>query len=357
MTWQSSFTRRCGRMAGVAACLLVLCAAPAYAKRKDVVILKNGDHLTGEVKRLENGILYIDLDYVSGSVGLDWLQVETVKSTASFQVVLQNGERVAGIIEKLSPQEAPNQDFEVRAGEQVVRTAGPDVVSIESQKKSFWRQLTGAIDFGYSFTSGNSQTSLSSDANVQYSTTRWAAGGSFTSAFSGQSEGSKTNLLEVQPAAELYLRKNSFLMGLGDFLHSSQQQLNLRTTLGGAYGRYLIRTNQNVLRWLAGTVYTHENFESGAVSRSQSNQNVEALLGVQYQLLKFDRYSLQSQIFAFPGLTDAGRIRATSKATFSLKLSNNFHTNISFWDNFDSRPPLNSKRNELGLSSGLGWTF
>src|SRR5277367_2369891 len=76
--------------------LLLLLCFPAQAKRKDLVIMKNGDHLTGEVKKLEHGVLYVDLDYVSGSVGLDWLQVEQVQSTGGFQVILENGSRMSG---------------------------------------------------------------------------------------------------------------------------------------------------------------------------------------------------------------------------------------------------------------------
>jgi hypothetical protein len=336
--------------------LVVTCAASAaYAKRHDIVVMKNGDQLSGEVKKLENGLLFLDTDYVSGSIQLDWLQVEKVESTGDFQIVLKNGEHLAGTIEKVPGEDAPGKDFEVRSGDNVRRTSGPDVINIESQKSSFWRQLTGSIDFGSDFTSGNSQTSLTSDASVSYSATKWTAGTSFTSSFSGQSGGSTTNLAEVQAFGQRYLSRNSFLMALGDFMHSSQQALDLRSTLGGGYGQYWFRTNQNQLLWVAGSVYTHEDFASTA--NQPNDQNIEALLGIQYQLLRFDRYNLQSQLFVFPGLSDAGRIRATTKTTFTVKLSNNFHTNFSFWDNYDSRPPSNAKGNELGISSGLGWSF
>ncbi len=176
----------------------------------------------------------------------------------------------------------------------------------------------------------------------------------FTSSLSGQSGGSRSNLLEFQTLDGLFMSKNSFLAGLGDFLHSSQQNLALRTTLGGGYGRFWLRTNHNNLIWLAGAVYTHENFQSGDES---PDQNVEALLGLQYQLFRFDRYSMQSQLLVYPGLSDAGRIRTTTKTTFSVKLVNNFHTDFSFWDNFDSRPPNDSRRNDLGISNSIGWTF
>ncbi|MGA8270726.1 MAG: DUF481 domain-containing protein, partial [Candidatus Sulfotelmatobacter sp.] len=176
-----------------------------------------------------------------------------------------------------------------------------------------------------------------------------------TSSLSGQSGGSKTNLVEVQTLDGLFMSRNSFIAGLGDFLHSSQQDLNLRTTLGGGYGRYWVRTDHNSLVWLAGAVYTHENFD--AYSGQPSDQNVEALVGLEYQLFRFDRYSTQSQLLIYPGLSDYGRIRATTNTTFSVKLTNNFHTEFSFWDNFDSSPPSSAKRNELGVSNSIGWTF
>jgi hypothetical protein len=341
---------------GLLASLLVFFYLPSSAKvsRHDVIIMKNGDHLTGEVKKLENGVLYVETDYFSGSIGLDWLQVEKVQSTAEFQVVLKNGTRTAGKIEKVSAEEAPGKDFEVHVQRGDVRASAPDVVTIESQKQNFWHQLTGAVDFGIDFTSGNSQTSLSSDASANYLTTKWMGGASFTSSFSGQSGGSTANLVEFQTIDGLFMSRNSFLAGLGDFLHSSQQDLELRATLGGGYGRYWLRTNHNSLVWLAGAVFTHENFQAGT---QPSDKNVEALLGLQYQLFRFDRYSAQSQLLVYPGLSDSGRIRSTTKTTFSVKLSNNFHTDFSFWDNYDSRPPQNAKGNELGISNSIGWTF
>lgn len=330
-------------------------ASVAEAKRKDLVIMKNGDRLTGEVKKLESGVLYVDLDYVSGSIGVDWLQVERVQSTGGFQVELKNGDRVAGTISKVPQAEAPGKDFQVQGQRSNVQTAAPEVINIESSKRSFWRQLTGSMDLGFSFTSGNSQTQLNSDASVGYLTTRWSTGNTLTTSFSGQPGSSKTDLFEVQTLNQVFTGRNSFIGGLGDFLHSSQQDLTLRTTLGGGYGRYLIHTNQNLMALLGGAVYTHETFASSAAQ--PSDQNAEGLVGFAYQLFHFDRYNLQSQLMVFPGLSDSGRIRMTTKTTLTVKLVNNFHTDFSFWDNFDSSPPTGAKRNELGISNTIGWTF
>jgi putative salt-induced outer membrane protein YdiY len=336
-------------------CLSDSASCCAKVSRHDTVIMKNGDRLTGEVKRLEQGILYIQTDYFSGSVGVDWLQVEKVESKATFQIVLNNGKRLTGSISKVEEVAAPGKDLMVRANSVETPLSAADVVEIESQKQTFWRQLKGSIDLGYNYTSGNNQSSLSSSASVEYPTEHWAAGTSYAASFSGQSGGTTSNLFEVQSFGERFLNRNSYLIGLSDFLHSSQQDLILRTTLGGAYGRYLIRTNQSSLRWLVGADYTRAGYQSGLAQPTQ--QNGELLLGAEYQLFHFDRYTLDSQFLVFPGLTDFGRIRLTTNDVFSIKLSNNFRLNFSFWDNFDSRPPLNAQKNAQGISTSIGWTF
>jgi hypothetical protein len=56
----------------LAALALVCPPARATVTRKDVDLMKNGDRLTGNVKRLQNGVLYIETEYFPGSIGLNW---------------------------------------------------------------------------------------------------------------------------------------------------------------------------------------------------------------------------------------------------------------------------------------------
>jgi putative salt-induced outer membrane protein YdiY len=337
------------------AVLMTCLCSPAQARRKDVVIMNNGDHFTGQVKRLENGLLFVETDYVSGSIGLDWNQVESVQSTATFHVVLNNGQRLVGKIEKISGERAKREDFLIREATGEVQVSSASVVNIDSKKPTFWRQLQGAIDLGYSFTSGNSQSTLNADTSAAYRTRGWEAATSFDSTFSGQSGASKTNREDLQATFAKFLNRNSFLLGLSDFLHSSQQDLDLRTTLGGGYGRYLKRTTNSYLSWVGGVAYINESFNTKAAQ--PSDQSIEAVLGLQYNLARFNFVEFQSQVLTFPGLSDAGRFRLTTNNSLTIKLRNNFHLSFNFWDNFDSRPPVTAKRNELGVSSGIGWSF
>ncbi len=108
----------------------------AEETRHDVIIMKNGDHMTSEVKKLEIGMLNIATDYFSGSIGLDRLQVAKVESTAGFQIVLKDGKRTAGTSQKVSEEERLERILKSAPPAGEVHASSPDVVCIESQKKN-----------------------------------------------------------------------------------------------------------------------------------------------------------------------------------------------------------------------------
>jgi hypothetical protein len=317
--------------------------------------MNNGDHFTGEVKRLENGLLYVETDYVAGNIGLDWNQVHSVQSTATYRIVLNNGTRLEGKIEKVAGENAQDHDFLIQEATEKVQIASDTVVRIDTKKPTFWRQLQGSIDLGYSFSSGNSQTSTNVNTNAAYRTTAWEAATSYDSTFGGQAGASKTNRQDLQTTFAKYLNRNSYLVALSDFLHSSQQDLTLRTTIGGGYGHYFKRTANTNFSWIAGVAGIDEKFDTTA--NQPSDQQAEVLLGLQYSVVRFKVGDFTAQLLAFPGLSDTGRVRVTTNNALNIKLVNNFHFTFTFWDNFDSRPPVTAKRNELGVSSGIGYSF
>jgi len=323
--------------------------------RKDIVIMNNGDRFTGEVKSLQNGVLYVKTDYVDQNIGVDWAQVQHVESTAVYQVTLTNGIHVTGKIMRASSEKTPGKDFVIETAAGSSTVSAVEVAEISTQKSTFLRQLTGGIDAGYSYTSGNSQKTINNDVSANYATPNWSAGASLSTSFSGQADAAKTNRIDGTLTGERFLSHNSYLGFYNDYLHSSQQELDLRTTIGGGYGRYWIRTNTTGLRWIAGVVYAKETFTTA--SGQPSDSNAEGLLGASYDSYRFRFGEIHLQAAVFPGMTDAGRVRVSTNNTVRIKLVNNFYFSLGFWDNFDSRPPATAKKNEFGASSSLGWSF
>ena len=84
--------------------LLLLCAAisspfPLFAREKtDVIIMKNGDHVTCEIKGLRSNTLYISVDYILSTLSVDWSKVDHVQSKQLFLVRTQDGTVYTGAL-------------------------------------------------------------------------------------------------------------------------------------------------------------------------------------------------------------------------------------------------------------------
>lgn len=75
----------------VVICLLVE-AGPLQAREKsDVIVMKNGDKITCEVKGLSSNTLSISVDYILNTISVDWTKVNHIDSRQSFLIRTQGG--------------------------------------------------------------------------------------------------------------------------------------------------------------------------------------------------------------------------------------------------------------------------
>jgi hypothetical protein len=93
---------------------------------------------------------------------------------------------------------------------------------MQSMEKSRWNQLTGSIDYGFSYASGNSQTQSSFGADAEYHGERNWVTGKASSTFSDQSDGTSTQRETLTAAYWRRFTKKTFGGFLADLLSSSQ---------------------------------------------------------------------------------------------------------------------------------------
>jgi hypothetical protein len=131
--------------------LLCLTASPLLAKRNDDrVVLENGDHITGEIKKIERGTLFFKPGYALVDIQIDWTRVERLESEDDFTVGLTNGSVYTGLIKKISSSDQRKNDFTISTADRVVECTRAEVVTLQSMEKSRWNQMTGSIDYGFS---------------------------------------------------------------------------------------------------------------------------------------------------------------------------------------------------------------
>lgn len=336
--------------------LVYLFALTAAAKNvDDVVVLKNGDRLTGEIKGLHQGELRIKSDYMAEAVRLDWTKVERLESKSTFMIWLVDGKLVTDVMRLLPANSDDIANFVIGNSNQTFRVNQLEVIRIAPADSKFWKRLEGSVDFGFSFTSGNDQYQTQLAATTTYRTGDHSFTASIDSAFSGQPEGTSLTRNQFNFDYRKQLTPRWYLGGLFDLLRSDQQSLELRTSVGGLIGFNLKQTEHTRLSVYGGVVGTRENY-SETIGTPRTT-NADAIAGVDFANFSFNSADIRSRISLFPSLTTPGRTRLQATSDLRIKIVKDLWWGFHVYENFDSRPPVRADKNDLGVSTSLGWKF
>ena len=341
-----------GRLALIVLITFLL-ALTAMAKNvDDVVVLKNGDRMTGEIKGLQSGELRIKADYMAEAVRLDWTKVDRLESKSTFMIWLVDGKLMTDVMRLLPTNSTEIPNFMIGSS---IRVPHLDVIRITPADRQFWKRLEGSIDFGFSFTSGNDQYQTQLTATTTYRTGDHSFTASIDSALSGQTEGTSLTRHQFTFDYRKQLNERWYVGGLFDFLRSDQQSLDRRTTVGGLVGRKLVQTEHTRLSVFGGVAAARENY-SASIGTPKST-NADAIAGADFATFRFNRTDIRSRFSLFPSLTTPGRMRLQATSDLRIKIVKDLWWGFHVYENFDSKPPVRADKNDLGVSTSLGWKF
>ncbi len=120
------------KMPCVVVCCVFLLTAPLFAREStDVIVMKNGDHLTGEIKGLNAGVLYVSMQYILGTSSVECSEVARLESKQLFLVKTQDGSVYTGTLNTANTEGNRPMEIEVAA------TPGKGVV-IERPRIIVW---------------------------------------------------------------------------------------------------------------------------------------------------------------------------------------------------------------------------
>lgn len=339
-------------------CALFL-ATPLFARSKsDVIIMKNGDRITSEIKGLDSDTLYISVDYILGTSSVDWSKVDHVESKQLFIVKTQDGSVYSGT---LSTPEAPGgrpiQIQILESSDNKVTVDKMQIIKMDETSSNFWQRFNGDIGMGIIYNKGNQSTQYNLNSSVNYPRPRWAAGASYNSTLSANTGTSPSTRNEVNLNAMRLLRWNNwYYTGLADFLQSSVQGIRLQTTFGGGVGRYLKNTNHATISLVGGFAWQRINYRTN-VMPAATQDVTSGLVGGQVKLFWFNKTTLDVSTYLLPAISAPGRVHYTLNTSYYVKLWSNLTWNISFYGNWDNRPPPGFTGSDYGSSSGVSWTF
>jgi hypothetical protein len=349
---------RVGWMFGVLAQLITLllhpCAISATSSRQsnDVVYMLNGDKITCEIKSLSQGQLSVKPGYTNATIVIDWTKVDRLESAQLFVVTGRHGSLYTGTLSG-----GPQKGTLTVAEAKVVTLEEQSVVDITELGNNFFRQLSGNVSVGTSFARSNAQSSLTVQSGLKYQSKRNLFGFNWNSQFATQKETSNTSETTVKTGYFHQSKRPNWYRGVfANFLSSSEQQITLQSTIGGALAKRAIYTNKTNLTLIGGLGYTTQKNTDG-VSNGQNPNSLDAAFAVQFSTFRFDSANFDTTVWVYPSLTDPGHVRMTLNQDVYYKFASDLYISVSFYDNYDNRPVINAPSNNFGATTSIGWSF
>lgn len=335
----------------LAACLpFLLWSSALLAQKTDVILMENGDRLTGEIKSYGEGRLALDTSTVS-LARVKWNQIVSITSDKLFDLQTVAGVRYFGT---LQPSDPP--------GKLVIDTAAGkitldffEVFLLSPLYQSFWKRWDGSLDLGFNYTESSQLTQFNLNGDSIYRRPKFSLESDLSMTYSRQNGVTGASRGTFSLNYFRFLSDRWFLLTGVGLDRNIQLGLSLRALWGLGGGRNLIQTNQTILAAYAGVTVNHEQPVEG-----DGKYNSEAVIGGKYSYFMYDfpKLTLGASLGIYPSLTEGGRVRLEANASARREIVSDFYISLSIFDSFDSKDPSTGRsKNDWGPTLTIGWQF
>jgi Protein of unknown function, DUF481 len=334
-----------------AALLCALPGAAAFAAPKvDVVVLRNGSRVIGEIRSMTKSRLELKTDDM-GTLQIEWDNVTQVTAPEFFEVENMDGGLSLGA---LRPGKA-GDTLEVVADWGTDELALWQVVRIQLVKGGFWEKFRGSFDVGAGYTSATELLQLDFDAKLRYTRPRFEAFAQADAVVTQQPEADDTQRSSVTLGYTRTFPNRHRIFAQGALEQNRELGFDLRSSVLGGWAYALARDRKNQLVGGAGLAVNREKPIEG-----ESTTNLEAVIGFDYANFAYDfpNTDIQISTFGYLGLNHWGRFRLEASASLKRELFSDFFFGLKGYESYDSEPPTaGSQKNDWGLSLSLGFSF
>ncbi len=333
--------------------LLVFLVIPclSFAQKTDVIVLFNGDKITGEIKGMNTGLLELSTDNL-GTIYIEWDKVTNLTTDKIFEIELTDGRIYFGSFNSSK-----------KKGMIILKGVTLDnefylkyIVRITRIRESFWDILQGYIKMGVSYSKSSQVAELTFGADIIYTTKSQRSELILNSDFSS-SEGNPTSSNNnASYSFNKFLQDKWFWGAIAIGEQNSELGLKLRTTLGAAVGNDIVQTNKNFLNAIVGFTVGKEWYDGEA----ESQNNLTGYISSKYQFFIYETpgITLYSFLNIYPYITNFGRIRIDYTLDFDWQIINNFYWDMSFYVDYDNEPQsIDASTVDYSIETGLKYNL
>ncbi len=328
--------------------LMLIPNSDAFAQT-DSVWFSNGDLIVGEIKSMEEGVLIIETDYSDSDFKTDWNKVIRLKSTESFMISLDDGRRLNG---NLFPVSGDSSKVLIRTEEEDVITDYLDMVYINLVNKDLLGRLDASIDIGLTLTKANKLRQYTSRSYIGYTADTWSLSSLYNMVKSVRDSVDATKRTDANIDFKLFLKRDWFINISFDYLQNEEMDLKMRSNVKAGLGNYLIHNYKMSFGVSAGTAWLFENYFTAS---EESRNSAEAYLGFDINMFNTGDISILSAFYAYPSITERGRIRTDFNIDIKYDLPMDFYVKLGYTYNFDNQPVAGASGTDYIMQTSFGW--
>jgi hypothetical protein len=334
---------------------------------QDVIRLKNGNELNGEVKSMDKGVLVIETPYSDSDFKVEWNQVSYINTESQYIISLSKakmaslmmvndtlGDRISSRLIS-DPNNSKRVILKTKHGNRSVSLS--QIVYLKSFNDSFLSRLSASIDVGFNVTKSNNLRQVNISSSLGYLADKWGANAGFNVVNSVQDSIARVHRLDANLGFNWYLPKDFYLAISTSFLENDELQLDLRSTIKAGFGFFIFRTNELYLKVEGGVAYNNEQyFESPDIDIDPNpRRSEEGYIGTELNLFDIGDLNLMSSLTVFPSLSESGRVRSDFKFEAKYDLPFDLYIKAGTTVNYDNRPAVEGGEYDYVINTGLGW--
>jgi hypothetical protein len=333
--------------------ILLILVSYSYAQRADIVILKNGSNIVGEIRKLDRGKLEFKTDNIS-TIYIEWEAVDFIQSKDLFDIETITGQHYFGSLEKTS-----------ESGKKVVITdpgdvilALIDIVRIYPIEATFLKRIKGDLDVGFSYQKASDLTQWTLGLVAKHRSKKWQStiSGSSYFSLSGQNDEKDTKRNELMYDLRRIYQRRWFGSGFVKGEQNDELDLALRIIGGLGVGRFFIQTNKNIVTGTGGLAVSREKF----TETNEFRNNLEVMLSGRHEFFRYNdpQLNVSTTVKFFASLTELGRIRINFASRIGYEIFHNFYFGIRVFDKYDNRSGADRvSKNDFGIDTTISWSF
>jgi putative salt-induced outer membrane protein len=330
----------------------------------DKVALVNGDVLTGEITKLDKGVLH--LTYHKQKLELPWEEISAIESAENVHLLLEDGQTLVGVL-KISA--AGSEVATSSAGLVALRKEAITSIRSSAEETAYQAQIarlrnpglidlwSGFIDTGLATTQGNAE---STTVNVSFSAARTSPRDKisvFLTSLYARSDASGVALTTANAIRggfryNVNVNERLFSFGFTEMDYDEFQGLDLRFVPGGGFGYRWLRTDRTRFEFFGGGSLNRE-FYQGDISRTSG----ELVLGEEIFRQLFTGMHLEHKLTFYPNMSDTGEYRINLDNALVTRLARWISLQLTLSNRLNSNPITGKEKNDLLFTTGLRFNF